>query len=315
MHLVGEGGAGTGPVAAPRFELLFHTDDLAGANDHFGCLLFHPRGALAEHAGSRTWLYTGSLENDRWVTYARELDLDTLECGPKRLALEAHDDDDWATIHLVLQVRPDFFVAFYSTGRAVRAAVAAAAGGPFHAAPGFRVEARDAWELGATIESDGGFVLASEEPGAFTGWVLYDTLQPDTAGRNGWVMVRVDTVQGAVTELQRHPSNPLPLLLPGRLAARTGGNLASDVRIGGYPALFYLSKRDAVTYHLGLALADDPLFTTIALNLEIDGPRGREQVIEKFQAFSRGGSVSVIYEVGPPNERRWRTGLRRYRVS
>ena len=66
----------TGTGGAPRVELLFHTDDLAGVNDHFGCLLFHPDGVLAERAGSRTWLYTGSLENERWVTYARELDLD-----------------------------------------------------------------------------------------------------------------------------------------------------------------------------------------------------------------------------------------------
>jgi hypothetical protein len=305
----------TGTGAAPRFELLYRTDDLAGANDHFGCLLFHPGGTLAEHAGSRTWLYTGSLENERWVTYARELNVDTLECGPKRLALLAHDADDWATIHLVLQVRPDFFIAFYSTGRAMRAAVAAEPGGPFRAVPGFLVEARDAWETGATIESDGGFVRVSEAQGELTGWVLYDTLQPDTAGLNGWVLVRVDTGRGTVTELQRHPSNPLPLLLPGRLGARTGGNLASDLRIGGRRALFYLSKRNAQTYHLGLALADDPLFTKIDLNLEVDGVRGGEQVIEKFQAYSRGNSVTVIYEVGQPGEKKWRTGLRRYRVG
>jgi hypothetical protein len=304
-----------GPTAAPRFELLFHSDDVAGANDHFGCLLFHLGGELAEHAGSRTWLYTGSLENDRWVSYAREFDLDTLECGPRQPALQAHDDDDWATIHLVLQVRRDFYVAFYSTGRAMRAAVAEAPCGPFRAVPGFRVDARDPWELGATIESDGGFVLAGRDPAGFAGWVLYDTLQPDTAGRNGWVLVRVDTDRGRVTEIRRHPANPLPLLLPGRLAARTGGNLASDITIRGYGALFYLSKRDALTYHLGLALSDDRLFATIAGNIEVDGVRGGEQVIEKFQAFTRAGSLSVMYEVGPPNEKRWRTGLRRYRVS
>jgi hypothetical protein len=112
----------------------------------------------------------------------------------------------------------------------------------------------------------------------------------------------------------KHPANPLGLLLPGRLAARTGGNLSSDVRIAGGRALFYLSKPDLTTYRFAVALSDDPLFRTIAENVEFDGVLGREQVVEKFEAFMWKGLLHLVYEVGPPGERLWRTGIRRYRV-
>lgn len=298
-----------------RARLLHHTDNLAGTNDHFGSLLFRPDGSLALQDERRTWLYTGSLEEERWVSYTRWLDVDTLATGAKTRVLVAHDDDDWATIHLVLAVTERLYVAFYSTGPALRAAVAERPDGAFRPVPGFRVVASDPWEMGCTIESDGGFHAVTENDHELVGWVLYDTLRPDTGGRNGWVLVRIDKTARAVTLIGKHPVNPLPHLLPGRLAARTGSNLASDVRVQGRRALWYLSKRDAATYHIGVALSDDPLFTSLTDNLELDGVLGAEQVIEKFQVFERGGCLNLIYEVGPAGERRWRTGLRRYRLD
>jgi hypothetical protein len=302
-------------VERPLLELVDHHDDIAGANDHFGSLLFDTAGRLCVHAGSRTWLYTGSLLDGRWVSFARELDLDTLACGEKRLCLVAHDDDDWATIHLVVRVGDSLLVAFYSTGATMRAAVAEAPDGPFRAVPGFAVGATEPWERDTTVESDGGFHLVSEDEREVVGWVLYDTLAADTGGHNGWALVRVGKASRDVSFVRKHPANPVGLLLPGRLAARTGGNLASDLRIQGMRALFYLSKPDAVTYRFAVALSRNPLFDPIAANVEFDGVLGREQVVEKFEAFGWKGLLHLMYEVGPPGERLWRTGLRRYRIT
>jgi len=227
-------------VGSWHLELIDHHDDIAGLNDHFGTLLFDTAGRLSVHAGSRTWLHTGSLVDGRWLSFARELDLDTLAAGETRISLVAHDDDDWATIHLVLRVSETLFVAFYSTGTAVRAAVADEPAGPFRAVPGFAVRATEPWEIGATIESDGGFRAVSEDPRQLVGWVLHDTLAEGTAGHNGWALVRIDKAARTVELVGKHPATPLGLLLPGRLDARTGGNLSSDVRIAGRRALFYL---------------------------------------------------------------------------
>lgn len=302
-------------LSPASFRLIHHTDDLAGANDHFGALLYHADGRLAVHDGSRTWLYTGSLVEGRWVSYVRELDLEGFRCAEKRLVLTAHDDDDWATIHLVLEISPTLYVAFYSTGPAMRAAVAAAPDQVFHPVSGFRVSATEPWEKDCNLESDGGFVLVHEDDRELTGWVLYDTLGKETAGANGWLLVRIDKTEGSVSALRKHPGNPLPLHLPGRLAARTGGNLASDLRLAGKRALFFLSKPDLSTYRFAVALSDDPLFVSPVQVLEFADVLGREQVVEKFQAFERNGLLHLVYEVGPPGERHWRTGLRAYRVG
>ena len=71
---------------------------------------------------------------------------------------------------------------------------------------------------------------------------MYDTLCAGSSGLIGWAKVSIDKIGRTVHLIARDPANPRNFSLPGRVAARTGGNLASDVTFGGLPAIFYLSK-------------------------------------------------------------------------
>ena len=153
-------------------------------------------------------------------------------------------------------------------------------------------------------------VKISENDAELQLWVLYDNLGSGTSGQNAWARVRIDKNSGKVELLGKHANNPLPLLLPDHIAARTGGNLESSVRIDGKYPLFYMSKLNRSTYRIGLALSEDPLFQTLAENVELDTPLGSEKAIEKFQFYEHNDSLFLIYE---DNTHRG-TGLREYRL-
>jgi hypothetical protein len=298
-----------GPV---RFERVFHTDSLTGENDHFGCLLTDAEGRVVRENGSQTWLYSGSNSAEGWDSRIRQFDLASHKCGATTRILYPQTDEQWATVHLVIQVFPAVCVAFYSTGRDIRAATAIRPTGPFLRCRDFCIESTEPWEDGS-LEIDGGFVPISQKDGVFRAWLLYDNLGKGTSGQNGWAEVEIDRARGDVHLLGKHPGNPLPLLLPGRLAARTGGNLDGTVRIGGEYPLFYLSKPARREYRMGVALSPDPLFQTVSANVELEGCLGRETFIEKQQFYMHDGLLNVIYEAGL-SKTDIRTGLRQYRL-
>ncbi|REJ90557.1 MAG: hypothetical protein DWQ34_17065 [Planctomycetota bacterium] len=310
----GPDGDATLTIGTVRLERIEHHDRLTGEKDHFGNLLFDTDGKLVRHDGHKTWMYTGALQEGKWTSYAREFDLDTLEVAERSQVLMPIEGDKWASIHLVIRVAEDFYLAFYSTGRVIRAAVADRPDAVLTPDPDFEIAPSQDWEKGCSLESDGGFVKIDENEDALKIWMLYDTLCAGSAGRNGWAEVHVDKRTRRVSLAGKHPDNPIDLLLPDRLAARTGGNLDSSVRFGEKYALFYLSKPDVRTYRMSVALSDDPLFQEIDENVELAGPRGRERVIEKFQFYEHKGDLFVIYEVSDAAGD-WQTGLRRYRVE
>lgn len=293
-------------IGSVTLEQVFHDDSLTGPQDHFGCLLFDPAGRLVRHDGNKTWMYTGDFIDSRWVSFAREFDLDTLQVGPRSLVLPAQPGDLWGTIHTAIQVRPGLTLTFFSTSTVVRAAVGTSPNLPFTADPDFVIAPSQAWELGARLEADGGHVTVADTPDALRMWLLYDTLAPGASGDNGWADVLFDKHTSRFSLLGKHPDNPIDLRLPGRVAARTGGNVEPDLSFDGLYPLLYLSKPDAATYTLGVALSEDPLFQSIVQNTEVlTGGR----VIEKFQSYWHDGKWHVIYETSFGGND-WRTGLR-----
>lgn len=301
---------------AVTLEQVDHHDSLTGAGDHFGCLLYDTDGGLVRDGERRntTWLYTGALVDGKWVSFARRFDLTTLKVEPRRQILDVQPGDKWATVHLAVQVGPELTVLFFSTGAIIKAAVGRQPDGPFSVDPQFVISPSQPWETGCSLESDGGMVPIENSATAFRFWKLYDTLARDNSGNNGWAEVHVDKQTGRVRLAGKHPQNPLPLRLAGRVASRTGGNLDHSIRFGDRYPLFYLSKPDAKTYRMSVALSDDPLFQTVDENRELAGPLGTEQVIEKFQTYLHDGLLCVIYDVSD-RAGDWRTGLRRYRIN
>ena len=113
--------------------------------------------------------------------------------------------------------------------------------------------------------------------------------------------------------IRKHPSNPIKLLREGFVAARTGGNIDSRIRLNGRHVLFYLSKKTNRDYRIAVALSKDPLFQSIDYNREIDGPLGTEGVVEKFQFYKHMGHLYLIYE-NSDRHNDWRTSIRKYQV-
>jgi hypothetical protein len=296
-------------------QVAFH-DALTGRNDHFGCLLVDTAGRVVTHAQSKVWLYTGSQPagstgNEGWISHACEFDLATLKGEPKRQILSVQPTDRWATVHLAVCVDRRSYLIFFSTGKRIRAAVGPTPQGPFAVDPDFEITASQPWEGEGPLESDPGLVSISDNPREYRFWKFYDMLG-HTAG-NAWAEVAFDKETRRINLVRKHPANPISLRLPGRLTARTGGTLDSSFRIDGKYLMLYLSKPDVKTYLMSAALSRDPLFQTIDLNVELDGPRGGELVIEKFQWIYWGGELYVFYDTGS-KAGDWRTGLRRYRV-
>ena len=299
-------------IGGVKLKRVLHHDQVTGTNDHFGSLLFDGNGHLVKHDGNRTWLYCGAKE-EKWVSFVREFNLDTLKAKPRRKILSTYRNDRWASVHLAVKVGGDFFVLFYSTGKQVRAAVGKDPEGPFVTDPDFGIRPSQEWEKNCSLESDCGFVKISEDANELRIWKLYDTLGKGSTGQNGWAEVRLDKKKRKVVLVRKHPANPIKLLRPGFVAARTGGNIDSQIRFNGQYPLFYLSKKNSNSYRIAVALSKDPLFRSISRNREIAGPLGREAVVEKFQFYRHAGYLFLIYE-NSDRQNDWRTSVRKYRV-
>jgi hypothetical protein len=314
-----------------RLERIHHDQMLLPDRGHagFGSLLYDARGELVLHDGNKTWLYsTGLFEAPtggkrdwygKWISYVREFDVKTLASGNSKIVLGLADDDRWAVIHDVIRVDATLFVAFYSANGSVRAATSDKPDGPFMAVPDFKIEVTDAWEKegGAThsLESNGAHVLIDESDRTLTLWLGYDSYHVDrTAGQLGWAKIRIDKTLGTVRLVEKHPRNPLAMLPKDYIAARCGGNLATNVRLGGRYAFFYYSRRNQQRIMLTLALASDPLFQHVTNIVEIESPLGDERVIEKFETYLFDDELHIIYE-NQLASGHWGTGIRIYRIT
>ena len=244
-------------IGPDKLTLVAHTSNLTGIRTGFASLAFHLNGSVVESCpGSGSgWLYTTAQDNaGKWTTDVRSLRLDVFASpdsptGLPTRVLNGTSADRWATVHLVLRVSQGLWVAFYSTGRRARAAIGATARGPFIPDPLFGIHSLSSgWEAGCSIEADGGFSLETENQTTVSGWVMYDTLCAGSTGLIGWAKVSIDKIGRTVQLIARDSANPRNFSLPGRVAARTGGNLASDVTFGGLPAIFYLSKPSPQQY-------------------------------------------------------------------
>jgi hypothetical protein len=295
----------------------------------FGALLYGARGTVVMHAGHKTWLYTTGLSSPpppgrrnwygKWISYVRELDLDTLASGPSKIALDLGGKDRWAVIHDVIEVGPNLFVAFYSANGGVRAAVSERPDAAFDTVRDFEVVVTDAWERQGgreqSLESNGAHVLIGDSEAEATLWLGYDSYHVDrTAGQLGWAKIRIDKKSRDVQLLGKYPGNPLPMLGNGYIAARCGGNLATDIRLGGERAFFYYSRPDTQKIMLTVALSPDPLFGRVSRIVELEPPLGDEKVIEKFEAYMLDDELHIIYE-NKLSSGRWGTGMRVYKIT
>jgi hypothetical protein len=304
------------------FRLDRHIQDVCGddGDSGFGSLLFTTRGTLAVHDDTRTWLYVAERRADGpWASAVRSFDLDSGTVGAKTTVLSPAEDDRWAVLHHAIEVSDDLTVALYSNGHGLRAAYADRPDGPFTPDPEFLLLPGADWEhcvdrrSATSLEANGCYLSIEENDDHLVFWEGYDSYCPsELGGQLAWARLALDKRRRRMSLQRRHPGNPLSFLPPAHLCARCGGNLAGDVRIDGMHAYFYYTRpsRNDVTLHL--ALSRDPLFQHIDAIGRFDGPRGDEELVEKFQAYQRDGALYLIYESRLGNGS-WRTGLRRYR--
>ena len=313
-----------------KLERIHHNEHLLPDIEHagFSSLLFDTDGRLVLDNG-QAWLYTTGLYEPptgglrdwygKWVSHVRKFNPKTLVSGEKKLALGLAPEDKWAVIHHAIKVNYDLYVVFYSTNKGVRAAVSEKPDGNFFTVPDFEITVTEPWEkeLGEkhSLESCGGHVKIEENENEFIFWLIYDSYHVDaTAGQLGWVKVRLDKQSKYLELLEKHPENPLDLLPEGYIAARAGGNVASDVILDGKHTLFFYTRPDKENIFLTIALASDELFQNIEEQAVIEGPLGNEVVIEKFEAYMIDDILYVIYENKLSNNR-WGTGIRLYKVT
>lgn len=317
-----------GDVALTR---VHHDQNLLPDREHagFSALLYDAAGDLVLHDGTKTWLYTTGLfeaptggQRDwygKWISHVREFDAKTLVAGEKQIALGLAGEDQWAVIHDVMQVSDDLVVAFYSTNGGVRAALADRPDGMFEAVPDFQIGVTEPWEDEGgekdSLESNGAHVMIEDTDVALTFWLGYDSYHVDaTAGQLGWAKVRIDKAARTVELIEKHPNNPLPLLPEGYIAARSGGNLSSDIRLGGKYAFFYYTRPDKQQIMLTAALSSDPLFQEVDEIVELEPPLGEEEVIEKFEAYMMDDLLYLLYE-NKLASGHWGVGIRIYEIA
>jgi hypothetical protein len=321
---------GVAIVGNVRLERIHYDQMLLPDRGHagFGSLLYDEKGELVLHDGSKTWLYTTGLFEaptggrrdwyGKWISYVREFDVKTLASGKSKIVLGLAGADRWAVIHDVIRANDNLFVAFYSANGRVRAAISDEPEGPFKPVHDFKIEVTDAWEKEggkvASLESNGAHVLIEETDHVLTLWLGYDSYHVDrTAGQLGWAKVRIDKRSGNVELVEKHPRNPLAMLPKNYLAARCGGNLATNIRLGDQYAFFYYSRRSKDKIMLTAALGSDPLFQHITNIVEIEPPLGDEKVIEKFESYMLGNELHIIYE-NQLASGHWGTGIRIYKI-
>jgi hypothetical protein len=249
----------------------------------------------------------------------REFNVKTLVSGESKIALGLADADRWAVIHDVIKASDNLYVAFYSANGAVRAAISDKPNGDFRAIHDFKIEVTDAWEREggkiASLESNGAHVLIEDAQRALTLWLGYDSYHVDrTAGQLGWAKVRIDRTSGNVTLVEKHPRNPLAMLPKDYIAARCGGNLATNVRLGGQHVFFYYSRPSKEKIMMTAALSLDPLFQNVTNIVEFEPPLGDEKVIEKFESYVIDDELHIIYE-NKLASGHWGTGIRIYKIA
>jgi hypothetical protein len=313
-----------------QLQRIHHDENLLPDREHagFSSLLFDTDGKLVLFDGDKTWLYTTGLfeaptggQRDwygKWVSHVREFDARTFVTGEKHVALGLAGEDQWAVIHHAIKVSDDLYVIFYSTNGGVRAAVSDRPDGMFEAIPDFQITVTDRWEEEGgekdSLESTGGHVKIEESDDAFVFWLLYDSYHVDvTRGDLGWAKVRVDKRTRDVELLEKHAENPLDVRPDNYIAARAGGNLASDILLDGKHTLFYYTRPNRNIIMLAVALSSDPLFQDITHRVEFDTPLGNEEVIEKFEAYMLDDVLHIIYE-NKLKSGHWGTGIRLYQV-
>jgi hypothetical protein len=318
-------------VGSVQLERVYHTDNLLPDREHagFGSLLYDGKGELVLHDGNKTWLYTTGLfeaptggQRDwygKWISHVREFNVKTLVSGEKKIVLGLAGTDQWAVIHDVVKVSDTMFVAFYSTNGGVRAAVSDKPDGTFKAVPDFKIAVTDPWEKQGgekdSLESNGAHVMVANTDQFLTLWLGYDSYHVDkTAGQLGWAKVRIDKRSRNVELLAKDLQNPLPLLPKDYIAARSGGNLATDVRLGGQYAFFYYLRPNQQKIMLAAALSYDPLFRHVTGVYEFEPPLDNEKVIEKFESYVADNELHIIYENNLTSGH-WGTGLRIYRIK
>lgn len=298
-------------------------------NASFGSLLYDERGELILHDGNKTWMYTSGLfeaptggQRDwygKWISYAREFDVKTLQSGKSKIVLGLAGADRWAVIHDVIRASANLFVAFYSANGGVKAAISDRPDGIFKAVRDFKIETTDAWEKAGgqidSLESNGAHALIEDTDDLLTLWLGYDSYHVDeTAGQLGWAKVRINKKSRTVEFVEKHPGNPLPMLPRNYIAARCGGNLAASVRLGGQYVFFYYTRRNKEQMMLTAALSSDPLFQHITNIVELEPPLGDEKVIEKFESYMLDDELHIIYE-NRLGSGHWGTGIRIYKIE
>jgi hypothetical protein len=166
-----------------------------------------------------------------------------------------------------------------------------------------------------SLESTGGYRKIADTDEALEIALLYDSYHVDqTRGDLGWANVRIDKASGHVELAGKDPDGALPLRPEGYIAARTGGNLGSDVMLGGKHLMFYYLRPGKEVITLTAALSEDPSFREVDEIAAIGQVQGDEQVIEKFQSYMIDGLLHVIYE-NKLTSGHWGTGIRLYEID
>lgn len=318
-------------VGDVQLKRVHHDENLTPDREHagFSSLLYDSDGKLVLHDGNQTWLYTTGLFeaptggqrdwNGKWVSHVREFDTKSLVSGEKKVVLGLAEGDQWAVIHDVVKVSDNLYVAFYSTNGGVRAAVSDRPDSMFEAVPDFQITVTEPWEKKGgeedSLESNGGHVKIAESDASLSLWLMYDSYHVDkTRGQLGWAKIQVNKQTKGLKLLGKHPDNPLDVL-PKKdyIAARAGGNLSSDVRLGDKYTLFYYARPNKNKIMLTAALSTDPLFQNVTDVAELEPPLGAEEVIEKFEAYMLDDLLHIIYE-NKLGSGHWGTGIRLYEV-
>jgi hypothetical protein len=298
--------------------LIDHNADVLGEAHGFGGFLFDRVGRPVIEGGG-TWLYTTQIIEDKWESWVRRFDLNTLRPGPARRILLPSAGHDRAVLHHVVAIADDFILGLYCDGIGISAAIAIAPDADFVRDASFLFQPEVGWETrgdtaeGWSLECNGAYVLCEDTADETVFWQGYDSYRRDgRLGDLGWAKVRVDKRTRQVELLERHPDNPLAFRNPEWPCARCGGNLSSDVRIGGKRAFFYYLRPDTSEMFIGLALSDDPLFFHDVSHYVVDTVLDEETVAEKFQAMQSPDALFLFYE-SRFKDGSWRTGVRRYK--
>jgi len=310
----------TESVPGTRLTLTGYTADVLREAHGFGGFLFDTKGHVVEEDGW-VWLYTAVLIDDRWESWARRFHFESMTWEPARLVLLPQGNRDRAVLHHVVAVADDFIVGFFCDGKGVSVAVAASPGGDFIYDESFALDPETGWETrdqpndGWSLESNGGFILCSEDENSLIFWQGYDSYKKDGGlGDLGWVKIEIDKIGRHVSLLERHPENPIKFRQPGWLCARCGGNLDNRLSIDGRHAFFFYIRPAREDLRIGLALSSDPFFFENVTVEPFDTLFGDEKVAEKFEAIVSGDQLYLFYE-SMMNDQTWHTGVRIYRMN